>query len=267
MLKKGWGGAAMNLVSNHFDSEARDLGGGNFLHCVNIEELDDDLVKFIDERIVSICEGCTLTDVAIIKKRLIQYLTPKKGQNEEMGAIAEFFCHLYLGELGFKQEFLYLNLEEGSIKKGFDGYYSKSGETWIFESKSGSITTAGISHKAKVKEGYSDLKGKISGKVKNNPWQNAYSHASQVDVNCDVSIRNQLKCMADDFVLGKYRNIKNFNIMPGSTIFLGGAWQQIDSDDLEEELKEVIESFQFKKIHIVCVNKASVELFWDYLES
>ena len=257
----------MNYLCGHFDSNTIDLGEENCLHFINIEKLDKNLVAFIDEKIISICEGCSSTDLGIIKKRLIQYLTPKRGQNEEMGAIAEFFSHLYLGELGFKQEFLFLNLEEGSIKKGFDGFFSKAGDTWIFESKSGSVKTESISHKAKIKEGYSDLKGKVSGNIKNNPWQNAYSHASQVDVKCDVSIRVQLKEMANDFVLEKYREIKNFNIIPGSTIFIEGVWQKIDDKNLENEIKQVIKNFQFKKIHIVCINKASVQLFWDYLES
>lgn len=38
----------------------------------------------------------------------------------DTGAVAEFFVHLYLNILGLKQECLFLNLEENSIKKGFD---------------------------------------------------------------------------------------------------------------------------------------------------
>jgi hypothetical protein len=41
-----------------------------------------------------------------------------------MGAVA-FMIHIYMNEVGFKQEFIFWNLEEESIKKkGFDSYYT-----------------------------------------------------------------------------------------------------------------------------------------------
>lgn len=257
----------MTFYSDIFDSDVRDVGNGSFFHFINIEFLDDELVGLIDEKVVSICEGASTTGLDVIKTRLVSFLTPKKNSTTEMGAIAEFFTHLYLNEIGFKQEFLFLNLEEQSIKKGFDGYYSGMGVTWIYESKSGSMKTTGMSHKSKVKEAYADLRGKVSGDVKNNPWQNAYHHASQSDVNSTDSIRKQLKKFANQFTMKKFHKIENFNIIPGSTIFLDGEKNQIEADVLKEELCEIVKDFDFKKIHIVCINKASVQLFWDYLES
>lgn len=250
-----------------FNVECKDLGDGNQLHFINIPALDEDITNHIDTRIVSICEGSADTDLATIKQRLIKFLRPKRGSTTEMGAIAEFFGHLYLTEIGFNQEFLFLNLEEGSIKKGFDGYYSFNGETWIYESKSGSIATNDVTHESKVLLAYSDLKDKISGNPANNPWQNAYNHASQIDVGADASIRKHLKALADAFVRGARQDIGSFNIVPGSTLFLDGAWSNIDVDDLVPKLERLIDSFRFTKIHIVCVNKASVDLFWAYLES
>ncbi|MFY2508239.1 hypothetical protein ACN3E9_08105 [Vibrio pectenicida] len=111
-----------------------------------------------------------------------------------MGAISEFFVHLYLQESGYKQEFLFFNLEEGSIKKGFDGFFSKNSDTFLLESKSGSIKSKKISHKDKLKSAYSDLENYVSGKSekgKNNPWKNAYNHASHIDVGTEKSIRKK----------------------------------------------------------------------------
>jgi hypothetical protein len=137
----------------------------------------------------------------------------------------------------------------------------------LYESKSGSGCTKGISHKSKIKKAYADLDGKITGNTTNNPWQNAYNHANHIDVRSEPDIRKQLKKMANDFTNENYHKIENFNIIPGSTIFLDGTWSRIDSDTLEAELKVLVAQLSFKKIHIVCVNKASVQLFWDYLES
>jgi hypothetical protein len=257
----------MSFQSNVFDSECIDLKNGNNLHFINIPTLDENIIDHIDASIVSICEGATDTDINTIKLRLIADLSSKKGSTLEMGTIAEFFGHLYLTEIGFKQEFLFLNLEERSIKKGFDGYYSHNGETWIYESKSGSIVTKGASHESKISLAYSDLKDKISGNPANNPWQNAYNHACQIDVGTAASIRKNLKELANTFTQGKRQHIASFNLIPGSTLFLEGAWSDIEVDSLVPKLEQLITTFTFSKIHIICVNKASVDLFWDYLES
>lgn len=256
----------MSFQSNIFDSECKDLGNGNYLHFINIPTLDDNITDYIDASIVSICEGSTDTDIDTIKQRLIADLTSKKGSNLEMGIIAEFFGHLYLIELGFKQEFLFLNLEERSIKKGFDGYYSHNDETWIYESKSGSISSEGVSHEFKISTAYSDLKDKISGNPANNPWQNAYNHACHIDVGTVASIRKNLKALANAFTQGIRQDIASFNIIPGSTMFLEGAWTKIEVDDLAPKLEKLMTKFSFSKIHIICVNKASIDLFWNYLE-
>jgi hypothetical protein len=257
----------MTFIKTAFNSEWKSLGDDNYLHIINIKEIDTELSSLIDESLVTICEGNSDTDIKTIKKRLVALLTPKRGTTLEMGIIAEFFSHLYLTASGFKQEFLFFNLEEGAAKKGFDGYYSRDKETWIFESKSGKITSKNISHHSKINEAYIDLKKKISGDVKNNPWQNAYTHASQIDVESEENIRENLKKLSQDFTNGIHQNINNFNVMPGSTIFLEGTWESIDTASLEPEIKNKTTKYDFKKINIVCINKNSIDLFWDYLES
>ena len=257
----------MTFKSNSFNVTLQKLTNGNYLHLINIEEIDNKLEKFLDDSITSICEGYTVTNINIVKKRLINFLESKKDSGTEIGAIAEFFTHLYLNEIGFKQEFLFFNLEEGSIKKGFDGYYSLVNEEWIFESKSGSIDSKKISHSGKIKEAYNDLVKTIAGKKKNNPWQNAYNHACHIDVNANVTIRNNLKKLSEEFILQKTHDIKDFNIIPGSTIFLEGKWESLNSKDLNEIFQKKITEFSFNKIQIICVNKKSVDLFWDYLSN
>jgi hypothetical protein len=137
-------------MSKIFNVAVIKLAGKGTLHNISIRQIDAALEAYIDSSIVEICEGNSGGDLAVVKERLIKFLTPKSGSTTEMGAIAEFFSHLYLKEQGFKQEFLFLNLEEQSIKKGFDGYYTLSGVEWIFESKSGSINTDGNSHPKKI---------------------------------------------------------------------------------------------------------------------
>lgn len=104
---------------------------------IDINDFDVEVLKIMDDNFVSICEGNSDTELFVVKKYVID-LFSSKDNKWIMGATAEFFVHLYMKLSGFKQECLFLNLEEGSIKKGFDGYYSLNGEEWLMESKSGS---------------------------------------------------------------------------------------------------------------------------------
>lgn len=241
------------------------LKNGSELCIIDIENIDPTLKKTLDDKFIKICEGNVSVDLNGVKQRVVNYLTPKKGKTLEMGAIAEFFMHLYLNEVGFEPQFLFFNLEENSIKKGFDGYYYYMAEEWILESKSGLSTTTGISHGNKVKESYSDLSDKLAGKGKNNPWREAYNHASHIDVGAAANVRTNIKKFTTDFDNKVFYKIDDFNIIPGSTIFLDGTWNATDCSALEIEIEDAISKFNFKKIKIICVTKKSLQLFWDYL--
>lgn len=151
--------------------EIKPISPQHELHVIDIKLLDTKITKYLDEFLVSICEGSSDSELELVKIRLKQFLADK-DENTRMGATAELFAHLYLRTVGYKQEFLFFNLEEGSIKKGFDGFFSKDSETYLLESKSGSINTKQISHKDKLKHAYADLAKYVAGKSdkgKNNP--------------------------------------------------------------------------------------------------
>ncbi len=241
------------------------LGGGNELHVVDIEDLDDGLKRCFDAKFIKICEGNSGTDLSLVKLRLRKFLGTKRGKTTELGAISEFIVHQYLNEIGFEPQFLYFNLEEQSIKKGFDGYYVLDEEEWIFESKSGSINTKTISHPSKIREAYLDLKDKVGGKAKNNPWQNAYQHANLIDVGALTTVRQNVKVLSDQYLTGVYHDIKNFNIIPGSTIFLDGSWIASDLTNIESDVKTLVDLLDFKSIKVICVTKKSIQAFLDYL--
>ncbi len=152
------------------------------LTVIDIEDLTEDVQAILDKYFVKICEGNSGNDILTVKKS-VKDLYSSKNNEWIMGATAEFFVHLYVLLCGFKQECLFLNLEEGSIKKGFDGYYSYNGVEWLMESKSGLIGHEGVSHAAKVKLAMNDLENKVAGRdskgkkgVPNNPWKNAWTY-------------------------------------------------------------------------------------------
>lgn len=234
------------------------------LHILELQEITDEIKSFIDSKIVNITNGTRKIDLKIVKTKLKNFLASKKGSTTEMGAIAEFFIHLYLSTQEYKQECLFFNLEENSIKKGFDGYYSKETLEWIMESKSGLSSTKGISHKSKIKEAYDDLDNKLKGNVSNNPWENAFRHADQKSVNTQQNIVTNIDNFSNEFELGIFKDIKDFNIIPTATIFLDGSWSN-DIEKIKQEITTLISTLQYQKLEVICFTKKSLNLFIDYL--
>ncbi|MDC4492961.1 hypothetical protein OHV49_07550, partial [Acinetobacter baumannii] len=113
------------------------------LHVIHLKDYDQNFIENLDEKLVKICEGDSDSSIDLVKIRLKQFLTGKDIRQKQ-GSIAELFVHLYLNNNGYKPEFLFYNLEESSIKKGFDGFYSKDDNTYIVESKSGSSSSQEI---------------------------------------------------------------------------------------------------------------------------
>lgn len=248
------------------NAEIKHLSPQYELHIIDIQKIDKTLKKLLDSFLVSICEGSADSELTLVKTRFLNFLEDKTDITQ-MGAVAEFFAHLYLKTNNYKQEFLFFNLEEGSIKKGFDGFYSKNSETYLLESKSGSISSKSITHKNKLKEAYSDLAKYVSGKSdkgKNNPWKNAYNHASHSDVGTAKTIKDKIKKLQNLFDLKKFSEIKEFNIIPCSTIFLDGSWSNDKNDEILYD-NDFILKFDANSVTAICVTKSSLNTFINYL--
>lgn len=251
--------------------EIRHISSELELYVYDLPTLSLDTIHLINKSLVKICEGESDTSLDSAKLTFLDFLH-NKDDTTKIGAVAEFFIHLFLRELGYKQEFLFYNLEERSIKKGFDGYFSQGDTQFIVESKSGFESTKSISHKAKIKEAYSDIVSTIGGtskksaKGKNNPWRNAYNHASHIDVGTKKSIRKNLKELSDLFDQGTYQNIESFNIIPCSTIFLDDEWSARFSKSILAEEDAFFLGLRAKTLKVVCITNKTISAFIDYLE-
>lgn len=240
------------------------------LSVIDIEKIDKQFKSILDENFVSICEGNSDSNLALTKK-YVNDLYINKNEQWKLGATAEFFIHLYIKLLGFKQECLFLNLEEKASKKGFDGYYSHNGIEWIMESKSG-LANKKNSHVSKVKEAIKDLENKVTGfhhpnkKLPNNPWHNAYNHANLYDVGTAKEIQKNIKQLSNDFTNGIYHSVDKFNTMPCGTIFLSGNWNPFNHKDIFTKIKEISNKLKGNQVHVICVTQKSVEIFHQYLK-
>lgn len=237
------------------------------LHVFDLVDLTPDIIQQIDENLVQICEGDSLSSLQMVKSNFLDFLD-SKDYRTKIGAVAEFFIHLYLRQCGLKQEFLFFNLEEGSIKKGFDGLFSSATEEYLVESKSGLDTTRGMSHKSKIKEAYDDISSVIEGSSKkssNNPWRNAYNHASHIDVGTSKSIRSKIKDLSNLFDSGSYKKVDEFNVIPCSSIFITAEWNADFSRKILEAEDRFFTDFSAKSLKAICITKASYDSFIRYL--
>ncbi|MCI5056893.1 MAG: hypothetical protein MRY83_12335 [Flavobacteriales bacterium] len=232
------------------------------VHFINIPELHQDLKNLIDLHLVEICSSA-IEDIETTKKVLKNFFD-SKDEKTKMGALAEFIVHLYLKNINFKQECLFLNLEEGSIKKGFDGYYSIQSEEWIMESKSGKISTDKISHLNKVKEACKDLSNKLKGVgTNNNPWMNAFNHAKNIGSSEDI-LKN-IKDLSKRWINEDYVELNEVNIIPAATIFHENTWESDKTNRAITGLEDALRTEQFKALTVICINKRDTKTIEEYL--
>lgn len=230
---------------------------------VTIKEITDELRKQIDKYICRIWAGQNENDIKHVKKEILEYID-KKDRSKQIGAIAEFFVHLFLNYKGYTPYCLFQNLEENSFKKGFDGYFSLNNEEWIVESKS--TEDSSIKHHTKISEAYNDLNNKVSGKTPNNPWKNAYHHACNINIAVPDNVRKQLDILSKNFIDDKFHKLSEYNIIPCSTKFI--EEKDIEkSDAVHNTVLEKINSFEFNKISVICMNNEAEKLFMEYLRS
>ena len=230
---------------------------------INIEEISTEMEQEIDRYIAEIWEGYNDGEISDVKKEILKYLGDLE-KDKKIGAIAEFFIHLYLKINRYNQYCLFQNLEEDkSFKKGFDGVYALDNETWLIESKS--TEQKKIKHHTKILEAYKDLNKKVTGKGENNPWKNAYNHASNRDLIVPDDVRAAIKKLSREYTKGIYKTLKNYNIIPCSTKFFSEEEEKEIIENTKIEVKNKIEDFEFNKIKAICINNKVADLFIQYL--
>ncbi len=219
-----------------------------------------DLVETLDNEFVDIIHADSAFNLTATKRE-IKNLIKDKSQKQKYGIVAEFFAHIVLRQLGYNQECLFKNLEENSMKKGFDGLYEIAGNFWLMESKSAYTNSI---HKDKIKEATNDLKDRIENFHKNNPWLNAVYHISSLENGKrNETLKNQIRNLSLDYSNGIKHDLREFRIIPVSTLFVKNI--QI-LDEMVESIKLLLEGNDYKDIIIVCIDHYVYKEFLEYLE-
>ena len=272
---RGWW-SCDEMNNNLFAATIINVNGDDKLifHFLNIEDYNEPFKELIDKYIVSIYDNTfNNEEMQLVKEQLKEWFKEKKSdENKKSGFVAEFICHLYINQLNYEQHFLFKNLEEqGSMKKGFDGLYKMNDEMWLYESKSSLSTTSSANHNSNISDAYNDMKAKLKGTKTNkngnpiSPWDNAVNHAIVASVDNNKTLIQNLKKFRERFIKKDFENIKNFNLIPSSTMFLEENWENIDSADLENKLKKLTSKYEYNQMNIICINKKSIDSFIRYI--
>ena len=223
----------------------------------------DDFAECLDRHLPTVWLGPREQRCVEVTKRKVRgYFEPKLTNHPLLcGSCAEIFLHIYLGQNGYQQACLCSNLEEESIKKGFDGFYIKDEHYWLMESKSS--IRGNKTHLSKVKEAYRDLCNKIVAFDGNDPWQNALNHAYAAGI--DGSIADQIRLLSDDFTLGRVHKAEEFNMIPCGTVFIEAALTKEQVEELSSRAYRFFEQQEYASLHMVCVSHSALVGFLRYL--
>ena len=246
-----------------FNQYIKEFDNNNAFVYFEIHDYGSDLIKHINKRISNL-SLYSEDDLEEVKKDILRALLDKKKFKPKMGMVAEFFTQLFLDFQGFDSKYFFLNLEEDSYKKGFDGVFVKNSNMWIMESKSGSIDSIVSTHNDKIRKAYKDLDDKFSGKFQQNVWRNAFNHAALRD-NKD-SLLETIRGLKKEYNSEIFHNINDFNIIPSGTIFFKNNEINIDKETIEEKIIEFIKNKEIKNSYIICISNKSLENFVNYLK-
>ena len=219
-----------------------------------------DLIEVIDNEIVDIMYADSIYSLKQAKSD-IKNILENKTVEQKHGAVAEFFSHIVLRNKGFVQQCLFRNLEEKSMKKGFDGLYSLNYNFWIMESKS-AITDQ--LHKSKIYEAINDIKKRVEDLSKNNPWINAANHIMVLQNGKDIpSILKKIKRLSLDFINKRSHYISEFKIIPVSTLFIKNKQ---DLNETINDITKLLTGSLYDDIIVVCIDNYLFDCFLNYLD-
>lgn len=220
-----------------------------------------ELFNLIDKNILVIYQGNDEDfNITYVKTKLKEFWHKQTLDNQK-GMVAELFTHLLLKFLNYEQQCCLKNLEEGSMKKGFDGVYLKDEELWYMESKSGNLT-ATKQHFHSLKTALVDIENKITTKIPNDPWANALQHAKSV--NAAKNIKDKFIQLSINFTENNLPDIKDFNIIPSSTIFVEECLN-VDPFDISKIQKRHNE-IEAKNHTLLCCTHDLLTMFNEYLD-
>jgi hypothetical protein len=246
-----------------FNNQEIISGAGKSVYISKIDEISDFDSQFLMEFIVEIVNGRGSYDKPDeVLSFLINRFDVTKDKNKSHGYIAELLSCCILRSNDFTQEYCCQNLEENSIKKGFDGIYLKNNELYILESKSSySLNQHNDEHNKTVNKAFMDIEKRFTSGSTNNPWANAVHHAKVA--RSDESLVKQLSELKSRWANGDLGNKEQNNIILSSTIFSETIFEKTSD---YKYIGEMLKKHNVKNEIVLLSELKSSNVITDYLK-
>lgn len=244
-----------------------------------VSELTEDLKDAIRSRLSAICHGAANaesgSEMYCYKSTLTEFLKryTSKSDNQKKGMLGELLLHILIAEYfnEYRVNSPFFNMEERSVKKGFDLVLNKTGtaDIWLAESKSGELHANKNSTQTAmdlINTAQSDLYDRLNGDSFS-LWQNAI-----------IGARSAISEKRDDrdaviAVLRKYGTAAYKNEMSSATtnvILVGTVFNNvldpIDATKVKEKQSQISSSSIFKNVYIIAIQKNTYSAIYEFLE-
>lgn len=246
--------------------------------CFTLHEISNDLKEVIRGRLSEICYGAAKasrnSNLYSYQRTLSAFFErfDSKPPNTQKGMIGELLTHmLFLHyESDFRSASAYFNLEENSIKKGFDLvlHNNETSQIWFVEVKAGECgqktsiqKLGGLLSLAK-----NDLKTALDSE-RNTLWQNAINGATVV-VN-ETSLKAQIETLLENYneqaSLGKSTS-ENYNAILVAVSF-SGFQTFATGGEFEHRHQNQKNLNEFQQLMSVALQKDTLESVVNFLRS
>tara|TARA_A100001391_G_scaffold143804_2_gene101636 strand:+ start:4514 stop:5308 length:795 start_codon:yes stop_codon:yes gene_type:complete len=242
-----------------------------------VELFTDELKAEIRDRLAAICHGkdkvAAGSIVASYRETLRDFLTryANKTEDTRKGMIGELLTHILLLKAfpDYEPANPYFNMEEGSIKKGFDliVFDESEGELRIVEVKSGGAgnRAASTANKALLNTAKNDLKDRLND-TKTHIWLNAINGAKLAMTGGKIKDEiNRIleECYAEAAQGDPDSTSKNVILV---SVLYEDTADPISIESADEKAAAVIEEGYFKDTTVFSIQKETWEHIVDFLE-
>jgi hypothetical protein len=236
---------------------------------MHVTNFSDELKESLRNKLIGICHGSDKSNSSRLMYSYSQTLNEflarydKKPLKTKIGMIGELLSHIIIIELldDFEPVSAYFNLEERSIKKGFDVLlYSRNGDVWITEVKSGGLHKDKNSTQTTIDllgTGFRDLNSRLNENNMNH-WMNAL-HSANVSISSNKDYKKVvIEILEDegDLTALKQSTSKDNNIVLVSALF-SEAKDNINKLKIKEFSERLCRKNIFKSSSVICLKKSA----------
>ncbi len=250
---------------------------GNGSLCFSIEEISEDLKSEIRSRLSAICNGAAKASkntVLYSYKSTLNSFFEKfdtKSADTQKGMIGELLAHiLFLHyETDFRAASAHFNLEEDSIKKGFDLvlHHGATKEMWFVEVKAGECGEQTSIQKlgSLLSIAKTDLRDNLNSE-RHTLWQNAINSATVVNDQSDL--KDQIVALLESYnekaVSGASAST-DYNAVLVAVCF-AGTNNFASADEFELRHTTQKDKGEFRELMSVALQKDTIESVIQFLK-